>query len=281
MTKGKNTIGLLPRNQNARVIAPGLFQNVLGNEDIDRHPAAHGQRISGLESDVRAVDLRTSHRAAADPYAPVKACARSFPAALSGRVDMSFGMIDRHRPVVAGDVPVELVVIFEITDAVADNVVDLHRARGVDGVRDIDFQIAVVAGSFGFVLQLLSGAVGDGGDIQKQGVVRASRAGIFDRDGAMNAVPLADKDELDALLNQGGAISADRDDVLKVGNPPALCKERERQDDEASEEQKLNESPQVSAAKRAPECSPRRKPWVKAETERAPKGRKSLDCTRS
>ncbi len=164
----------------------------------------------------------------ADPYAPVKACARKLPAALSGQIDMRFGVIDRHRPVVAGDIPVKLVVVFEITDAVADDVADLHRARGVHRVRDVDFQIAIAAGSLGLVLQLLAGAVGDRRDIQKQRVVRAARAGILDRDGAVNAVPLADEDEIDALLHQCRAVIADQDGVLKVGDPPALCEERER-----------------------------------------------------
>ena len=102
---------------------------------------------------------------------------------------MSFGMIDRHRPVVAGDIPVELVMIFEIADTVANDVVDFYRARGIYSVGDENFQIAVAAGSFGFVFQLLTGAVGDRGDIQKQRVVRASRPRIFDWDGAVNAVP--------------------------------------------------------------------------------------------
>ena len=70
-------------------------------------------------------------------------------------------MIDRHRPVVAGDVPVELVVIFEITDTVANHVVDFNRARRIYSVGDKNFQVAVVTGSFGFVLQLLSGSVRD------------------------------------------------------------------------------------------------------------------------
>ena len=42
----------------------------------------------------------------------------------------------------------------------------------------------------------------------------------------MNAVPLADENEIDALFNQCRAVGADRDDVLKVSNPPALREER-------------------------------------------------------
>ena len=45
-------------------------------------------------------------------------------------------MIDRHRPVVAGHVPVELVVIFEEARAVANRVIDLDGARGIDGIRN-------------------------------------------------------------------------------------------------------------------------------------------------
>ncbi len=152
---------------------------------------------------------------------------------------MRLGVIDRHRPVVAGDVPVELVVVFEITDAVANGVADFDGARSVFGVRNVDFQVAETAGGFGFILQLLSGSVGDRGDIKKERVVRPPGAWILDRNSAVDAVPLADENEADPLLHHRRTIFTDEDGVRKVGNSPTLCGERNGQRREANQNEKF------------------------------------------
>jgi hypothetical protein len=74
----------------------------------------------------------------------------------------------------------------------------------------------------------LAGAIGDRRDIKKQRVVGTTRAGILDGNSAVNAVPLADEDQADAFLDQGGAVFTDQDRVLKVSDPPALGKQRKR-----------------------------------------------------
>src|SRR6202162_4250140 len=138
-------------------------------------------------------------------------------------------MIDRNWPVVAGDIPVELVVTFKIAYAVADDVIDLHCPRRVDRVGNVNFQIAIAAGSRGLILQLLTRAISDGLDIQEQRVVCSLRTGIIDRNGAVNSVPLPDEDEADALFDQRRSIAADRDHILEVGDPPALRPQRNGQ----------------------------------------------------
>ena len=49
VTGGRKTIGLPPMNQKNFVSALGSLQNVLRNVNVDRQPAAHGQRIVGLK----------------------------------------------------------------------------------------------------------------------------------------------------------------------------------------------------------------------------------------
>ena len=53
----------------------------------------------------------------------------------------------------------------------------------------------------------------------------------------MDAVPLAHEDEVDALLHQRRAVPADGDDVLEIGDSPALGDER-RTNAEHSDEKK-------------------------------------------
>src|SRR6266849_4771418 len=126
-------------------------------------------------------------------------------------------MVDGNLPIVAGHVPVELSVticgtisrIVEKADAVANGVIDVDDARCVDRAGNIDFEITGSSGLARIVLQLASVFVGDAHDIEKERVVGSVRSGIFDRDGAVNAVPLTDESESDFFADQGGAVARD------------------------------------------------------------------------
>ena len=131
-------------------------------------------------------------------------------------------MVDRHRPIVARDVPVELIVILEVADAVLDHVVDLNRARGVHRIGNVDLQVAEAARNARIVLQLVAAAIGDAGDVEEKRVVGATWSGIFDGNEAMNSVPLAYEYQSDALIHDGAAVALDSDRVLEVGDSPAL-----------------------------------------------------------
>ena len=102
-------------------------------------------------------------------------------------------MIDRHRPIIAGHVPVELVVIFEKARAVANRVIDLDGAGSIDRIGNENLQITETVRGGLLVFQLAAAAVRHPGDAQKQSVVRSPRSRIFDWDEAVNAMPLAVK----------------------------------------------------------------------------------------
>src|ERR1700693_5740609 len=137
-------------------------------------------------------------------------------------------MVDRNRPIVAGHVPVELGITIsgtisgtiEKADAIAHGVVDVDDARRVDRARNVDFEIACGSGLTRIVLQLVPVFVSDAHDIEKERVVGSVRSGIFDGNGAVNAVPLTDESESDFFADQGGAIGGDGDGVLEIGDAP-------------------------------------------------------------
>ena len=133
-------------------------------------------------------------------------------------------VVDGNRPIVAGHVPVELGVIIvvatEEADAIADGVIDVDDARRIDRAGNVDLEIAVGSGLAGIVFQLVSVFVGDAQDIDKERVVGSLRSGILDRNGAVNAVPLADESQGDFFADQGGAVGGDGDGVLEIGDAP-------------------------------------------------------------
>src|ERR1700693_5553763 len=137
-------------------------------------------------------------------------------------------MVDGNRPIVAGHVQVELGVTIsgtisgtiEKADAVANGVIDVDDTRRIDRAGNVDFEIAGGSGLTRIVFQLVPVFVGDAHDIKKERVVGSMRSGIFDRDGAVNAVPLTGESESDFFADQGGAIRGDGDGVLEIGDAP-------------------------------------------------------------
>src|ERR1700692_272045 len=139
-------------------------------------------------------------------------------------------MVDRHRPVVAGYVPVELGVTVAVSvaaavtpeeaNAVAHHIIDVDDARGVDRAGNIDFEIAVGTGLTRIVFKFVPVLVGHAHNLEKEGVVGSFGAGIFDRNRAMDAVPLDDEGEGDFFADEGGAVGGDRDGVLEIGYAP-------------------------------------------------------------
>jgi len=61
-------------------------------------------------------------------------------------VDAGAGVLDGNGPIVAGDVPVELVILVEEARAVAHAIGKLNCARGVDGIGDVNFEVVIGAG---------------------------------------------------------------------------------------------------------------------------------------
>ena len=123
-----------------------------------------------------------------------------------GEDDVGAGGFDGDAPLVAGDVPIEFVVVVEEFEGVGDGVVDGDGACAVVGVGDIDFQIEVVALAAGFVAEFGAGVVGNVLDFEEQRVVQPAGAGVFDGNVAVNTVPgAADKLEGDVFGDVDGA----------------------------------------------------------------------------
>src|SRR5438270_11890082 len=110
-------------------------------------------------------------------------------------------MIDGYRPVVTGYVPVELVMILKVANAVAHVVNDFDSASGVHSIRDQYLQISQTMSDAGFILQLLTCGIGDSDDINQQCVIGATGTRIFDRNKAMDAMPFADENQGQALAD--------------------------------------------------------------------------------
>ena len=141
-------------------------------------------------------------------------------------------MIDRHWPIVASHVPIKLVVILEEAGAVANRVVNLNGATGIHRVRDEDLQVAEAVGRGRFVFELAAIAVRHASDIQEKRVVRSPRPWIFDRDEAVNAMPLADECQRNTLMDCGRTVLMDGNGVVEIGDTPAAGKEGRNEEDE-------------------------------------------------
>src|ERR1700682_4243242 len=184
------------------------FEDSLRDINVDCDAAAHGKWVSGFEKNVGAFDFG-GRVALPGTIGAGEGLSAQSSGGIFGQGHEGGGMVDGNRPIVAGHVPVELGVIIsgaisgaisrtvEKADAVANGVIDVDYARGVDRAGNVDFEIAGSSGLARIVLQLVSVFVGDAHDIEKERVVGSVRSGIFDGDGAVNPVPLTDESESD------------------------------------------------------------------------------------
>src|ERR1019366_7498002 len=183
----------------------GLGQNSLGNVDIDGETAAGRQGIGGRKADVAAIDLAGCVLAARAEEAGEGLRLDLSDNALSdnglsgggaGQGDEGRGLVDGHLPVIAGDVPVELVVVLKKAHSVGGAVGDVYGALGV-GASGVDSQDEeLVVGAVGDGLgasalleaDVLAAFIGDRFDLEKKLVGGAIRARILDRNVALDAV---------------------------------------------------------------------------------------------
>ena len=125
---------------------------------------------------------------------------------------MGSGGFDGDAPLIAGDIPIEFVVIVEKFEGVGDGVVDGNGSSTVVGVGDKDFQIEVVALAAGLKAEFGAGVVGNVLDVEEEGVIQAARAGVLDWNVAVDAVPwAADELEGDVFGDVDGATGHDDD----------------------------------------------------------------------
>ena len=115
-----------------------------------------------------------------------------------GKNNARAGGLDGDVPLVAGNVPIELVVILEETQGVGNGVFNGDGLRGVVGIGDVNLELAIVAYAAGLEFEAVAVGVGDGFDVEKQRVIEPLRCDVFDRDAAVQAVPRpTDKMDLD------------------------------------------------------------------------------------
>ena len=142
------------------------------------------------------------------------------PRSAGRELHVSGSLIDRHRPVVAGHVPVELVVIVEEARRVRDRISNDDGLLRVLGAGNEDLQLAIGALAVRLVFQRVAVAVGNALYFQKQTIVGSVRAGIVDGNGAINSLEAAVEDHGDALHHDHSALIVDRDGGMKVGDVP-------------------------------------------------------------
>src|ERR1019366_4050207 len=143
--------------------------------------------------------------------------------------DRRRGAVDGHRPVVAGHVPVQLVVTVEPAHRIGHLVGDDHAARGVHRVGNVDLEMAVAVLRAGVVLQRVAAAVEDAGDFEEQGVVGAARARVLDGNVAVDAVIFADENQINVLVDDGRPVGGNVDVAFEAGNVPVAGGGRDRQ----------------------------------------------------
>ena len=107
-----------------------------------------------------------------------------------GQLDVRGDGFDGNVPFVAGHVPVKLVVIVEEADRVEHAVTDDDGARGVFRIRHVNFEFGVAALAALLVFERMAVVVGDAERLEKKRVIQALRRGVFDRNGAIDAVPV-------------------------------------------------------------------------------------------
>ena len=130
---------------------------------------------------------------------------------VAGQHNAGTGGLDGHIPFVAGDVPVQLVMIFEEAQGIGDSVFNNEGPRNVRGVGDVDFQFAVVPLARAFVSQAVAGDRGDAFHVEEERVVHALRSNVLDGNFAVQATPGADEPHLDFFADVDDAIRRDAD----------------------------------------------------------------------
>ena len=146
-----------------------------------------------------------------------------------GKNDVGAGGLDGHIPLVAGNVPIELVVIFEKFDGVGDGVLDGDGLDGIISVGDVDFEFAIMPDAAGIEFQAVAVAIGDIFHIEKQGIVQALRRDVFDGNGTVQAVPgAADEVGFDFFGDVDGAVAGDDDVGIEVLDAQVLWRLRRR-----------------------------------------------------
>ena len=144
--------------------------------------------------------------------------------------DRGAGLLDRDFPLVAGDVPVEFVVVVEKPEAVQGVVLEDHMPGSVLGVRDPDLELEVVPLAALLDLEGVPVVVGHAYQIEPDRPVEPLRSPVLDRDGPKDAVPVAGEPGRDRLGDVEAGVRIDLDGRVELldDEGPFLRRERGR-----------------------------------------------------
>src|SRR5207247_5310804 len=120
----------------------------------DRQAFVIAERVWHRDADHVAIS-RNARIACARPVSPVERD-RTDAGSTRRQLDFGCGHLDRHFPLIAGHVPVQLVVLVEEAQAVDRTIAEDDRAIRVGGARDPDLVLDVVPLPAGLRAQILS-----------------------------------------------------------------------------------------------------------------------------
>ncbi len=144
-----------------------------------------------------------------------------------GKNDACAGGLDGDVPLVAGDVPIEFVVIFEKAQGIGDGVLNGDAMRGIVSVGHVNLELAVMADAAGFEFQAIAVGVRDGLDVEKQGVIQPLRRDVLDRNRTIEPMPrAADEMDLNILVDVDRAIGRNHDFGIELFDAQFFCGER-------------------------------------------------------
>ena len=127
-----------------------------------------------------------------------------------GKRNFGLCIVDGHVPFIAGDVPIEFVVIGEELHGFLHAVVKDDRARGVHRVGNVNLVFQVLRLAAGFVAERGAGIIGDAHHVEVERVIEAVVI-VLDGNGAVEAVPRALEVREDRFSDIHGAIGKDGD----------------------------------------------------------------------
>ena len=133
-----------------------------------------------------------------------------------GQLDVRGRGLDGSVPFIARHIPVKLVVIVEEAKGIEHAIADDDGARGVLGIRHIDFEFRVAAVAGLLIFERVAVVIGDAEWLEEERVVQALRGGVLDWNRAIDAVPCAGEVRVNDFRDFDCAVGADSDLLIEV-----------------------------------------------------------------
>ena len=156
-------------------------------------------------------------------------------------------VLDGNIALVARHVPIELIMVIEISERVEDTITKDDGSCRVIRIGHINLELCVASVPASLVSEGMAGLVRDAERLEKKGVVESLRSCVLNRDRAIDSVPIrADELCLDGFRDLGCSVGSDRNDVIEM-----LYDDFSRGHDERSEEGQQTANENTAQAWRA------------------------------